>query len=130
MDNKKPKMVCLCGSSKFVDIMAVCAWFIERDEFAITTGLHLLPSWYTNVADHLAEHEGVASRMDELHLRKIDIADEVFVVNYDFYIGESTRREIKYAKEAGKTIRYLMKDCVLWKLKEVAEGIVKREEKI
>jgi hypothetical protein len=40
----KPKIVVLCGSSKFVDIMAVCAWLIERDEQAMTMGLHLLPS--------------------------------------------------------------------------------------
>lgn len=41
---KKPKIVTLCGSSRFVGIMAVCAWLIERDEGAITMGLHLLPN--------------------------------------------------------------------------------------
>ena len=110
----KPVLVVICGSSKFVDIMAVCGWIIERDEMAIVMGLHLLPGWYSgeHIPDHLAEHEGVASDMDELHLRKIDIADQVFVVNHDDYIGDSTRREIEYAKDLGKPIRWFTHDDV------------------
>jgi hypothetical protein len=45
--------------------------------------------------------------LDELHLRKIDLADEIFVLNVDGYVGESTRREIEYAKQQGKQIRWL-----------------------
>ena len=113
METNKPKIVVLCGSSKFVDIMAVAEWFIERDELAITMGLNLLPQWYPDVpADHLAEHEGCAKAMDVLHLRKIDLADEIFVVDWDGYIGDSTSIEIKYAKNAGKNIRYFSKDIV------------------
>ncbi len=75
----RPKIVVLCGSSRFVQIMTVCAWRIERDEGAIAMGLHLLLGWYPDCpADHLAEHEGVAEQMDALHLKKIDLADEVF----------------------------------------------------
>jgi hypothetical protein len=115
---EKPKIVVLCGSSRFVDIMAVCAWLIERDEKAITMGLlHLIPQWYLSPdgklpVDHLAEHEGVAAEMDELCLRKIDLADEVFVVDFSGYVGESTEKEIKYAKEHGKLIRWYMKDAI------------------
>ena len=111
----KPKVVVLCGSSKFCDVMAVCGWIIERDEKAITMGLHLLPEWYFQkkwVSDHLAEHEGVAESMDDLHLRKIDLSDEIFVVNVDDYIGESTTNEIKYAKEKGKKVRWFTHDEV------------------
>ena len=104
----KPKIVCLCGSSRFIDIMAVVAWLIERDEGAIAMGLHLLPQWYPNVPKHhLAEAEGVAEQMDELHLRKIDLADEIFVIDWTDYIGESTSKEIQYAKDNGVPIRYL-----------------------
>lgn len=108
----KTKVVTMCGSSRFVDIMAVCAWLIEREEKAITMGLHLLPEWYckNDIPDHLAEHEGCAKQMDELHLRKIDMSDEIFVVDYGNYIGESTTNEIKYAEKTGKTIRYYMLD--------------------
>lgn len=105
------KIVCICGSSRFCEIMAVCAWLIEREEKAITMGLHLLPVWYTNIPDHhLAEHEGVAEAMDELHLRKIDLADEIFVVNRNSYIGKSTGKEIEYAKKHGKKIRWYSHD--------------------
>ncbi|KKM90678.1 hypothetical protein LCGC14_1236320 [marine sediment metagenome] len=102
----EPPVVVLCGSSRFVDVMATAAWLIERDEGKITMGLHLLPGWYTDVKDHLAEAEGVADEMDELHLRKIDLADEIFVINLHGYIGESTSREIQYAKNRGIGIRY------------------------
>jgi len=110
----KPKIVVLCGSSRFIDMFAVCAWLIERDEKAIALGLHLLPWWYSAEAipDHLAEHEGVAVQMDELHLRKIDLADEIFVVNCQQYIGDSTKREIEYAQRNGKPLRWLTHDTV------------------
>lgn len=110
---KKPKIVVICGSSRFVDVMAVCAWLIERDEKAIAMSLHLLPQWYPDCPDdHLAEHEGVALEMDELHLRKIDMADEIFVVNKDDYIGDSTAREIGYAKLNNKPVRWYSHDPI------------------
>lgn len=47
------------------------------------------------------------SRLDELHKRKIDLADEILVLNVGKYIGSSTRSEIEYARKKGKIIRYL-----------------------
>ncbi len=41
---EEPKIVALCGSPWFVDIMAVCAWLIERDENAIAMSLYLSSS--------------------------------------------------------------------------------------
>ncbi len=101
-----PKIVCLCGSSRFVAEMAIVAWNLET-EGAITMGLHLLPHWYTDKAHHQAEHEGIAEKMDALHLSKIDLADEVFVVNVGGYYGDSTAREIMYARDHGKPVRFL-----------------------
>jgi hypothetical protein len=104
----KPKVITICGSSKFCEIMAVIGWLIEKREKAIVMGLHLLPWWYnTKCKDHLAEHECVALEMDELHLRKIDISDEIFVVDFNFYIGSSTKNEISYTTRMHKTVRYL-----------------------
>lgn len=110
----KPKIVVLCGSSRFVDVMAVCAWLLERDENAIALSLHLLPNWYAAdlPADHLAEHEGVAARMDALHLAKIDLADEVFVVNCGGYIGSSTANEVQHAMTRSKPIRWYTYDPI------------------
>ena len=45
--------------------------------------------------------------LDDMHKRKIDMADEIFVINVDGYIGSSTRSEIEYAKATGKSVRYL-----------------------
>ena len=92
----------------FVDVMAVIAWLLEKEEGAITMGMHTLPTWYCkeDIPSHLAEHEGVAKEMDELHKRKIDLCDKVFVLNVGDYIGESTRSEIDYANKIGKPIRY------------------------
>jgi len=107
--------------------MAVCAWLIERDEKAIAMGLHLLPEWYCqeNIPDHLAEHESVADQMDELHLRKIDLADEIFVVNCKDYIGDSTKREIKYAQNNNKKIRFFTNDYIGEKVKEIIDGYLR-----
>jgi hypothetical protein len=121
---KKPKIITCCGSSRFVDIMSVCAWLMERDEGAIVMGLHLLPAWYPNCPDHhLAEHEGVAAEMDKLHMRKIDISDEIFVVNFMDYIGESTTNEINYARRLKKRIRWFTHDPVGEKVSEMIEKL-------
>ena len=45
--------------------------------------------------------------LDDMHKRKIDMADEIFVINKNGYIGDSTRSEITYAMEHGKTVKYL-----------------------
>lgn len=104
----KPKIICICGSSRFIEEMVIWRWQAEKQNI-ITLGMHLLPSWYCDIPipDHLAEHEGVSKQMDELHLRKIDISDEIFVFNKDGYIGESTRNEINYAESLGKPVKYL-----------------------
>lgn len=120
-----PKIVVLCGSSRFVQEMAVCAWLIERDEKAIVMSLHLLPNWYPNVPDdHLAEAEGVNEDMDRLHLRKIDLSNEIFVVNRRHYIGDSTRREIEYAQTHGRSIRWYTDDPVGVKVERMIEEAI------
>ena len=45
--------------------------------------------------------------LDDMHKRKIDMADEIFVVNVGGYVGSSTRSEIEYALAHGKSVRYL-----------------------
>lgn len=103
----RPEIVCLSGSSRFVDRLATLAWELEK-QGKIVLSMHLLPLGYPDVqAHHQAEHEGAASILDEVHLRKIDLADRVLVCNYDGYVGESTRREIEYALSKGKPVDYL-----------------------
>ncbi len=108
----KTKVITLCGSSRYIQEMALCAWLLEKHENVITMGMHLLPVWYDAPADHLAEAEGVAERMDALHKRKIDISSEIFVVNKNDYIGKSTTGEIEHAKAAGVDIRWYTHDPI------------------
>ena len=51
--------------------------------------------------------EGTKEMLDDMHKRKIDIADEIYVINKDGYIGSSTKSEIEYAKYHNKKVNYL-----------------------
>ena len=51
--------------------------------------------------------EGTKAMLDDMHKRKIDMADEIFVINVGGYIGESTKSEIEYAKKNGRKVNYL-----------------------
>lgn len=102
----RPKVICLCGSTKFKDaINAANTRLTLEGNLVVSLGLfgHTdLPDvdWTTGGSE-------LKRMLDELHKRKIDLADEVFVVNVGGYIGESTRGEIDYAAARGKTVRYL-----------------------
>lgn len=109
-----PQTICLSGSSRFIGEMAVVAWELEKRGH-VTMHCNLLPGWYTQTSHHLAEEQGVAERLDAVHLRKIDLADELLVIDIAGYIGESTRREIDYATSRGKRVVYLSNDATLLK---------------
>lgn len=121
---KRPKIVTICGSSSFIEMVAAVGWIIERNESAIVLNMHLLPWWYSGKdgpKDHLAEFEDCSMQMDALHMRKIDMADEIFVVDAQDkdgpYIGSSTTLEVAYAIKTGKKVRYFSKED--WIRKEV-----------
>ena len=107
-----PNIVCLCGSTRFYREFQL-ANFRET----IKGNIVLSVGFYAHAQGHewqLKEHgESVGItpedkvKLDELHKRKIDLADEILVLNVGDYIGESTRSEIDYAKKHGKGIRYL-----------------------
>ena len=62
---------------------------------------------FVNSGDDEVWTEGTKEMPDDMHKRKIDMADEIFVINVGGYIGSSTRSEIEYATATGKTVRYL-----------------------
>lgn len=103
---RRPKIICLCGSTRFIEQFAITTWEMERAGF-IVFGCTLLPKSYCKVESHFGEATGTKEQCDELHKRKIDLADEILVLNIGGYIGESTRSEIEYATAKGKTVRYL-----------------------
>ena len=110
MKPSRPKIVCLCGSTRFSEAF-------QEANLRETLAGHIVLSIGTNLKsdaelfDHLPPHalQSLKDQLDELHLRKIDLADEVLILDVDGYIGESTSRERRYAQETGKTIRYWSK---------------------
>lgn len=103
-----PEIVCLCGSTKFVDHFTVWMFRLTLDgKIVLTIGTHQASD--SRLAADGMLGEGVKEKLDELHKRKIDLADRVFVLNVGGYIGESTRSEIEYAKKHNKKIDYLEK---------------------
>ena len=110
--SSKPKIICICGSTQFADQHAITRWEFEK-RGNICLMINYLPSWYADAQgwegnDHFGEQSGLKEHLDELHFRKIDLADEVFVVNVNGYVGESTRNEINYATKLGKPITYMV----------------------
>jgi hypothetical protein len=105
---EKPTIVCLCGSTRFKDAFtkAQLGETLAR-KIVVTIGCSLRDD--DDIFGHLSEKELrlVKARLDVLHFAKIDLADEVFILNVDGYIGESTEREICYAEMRGKKITYL-----------------------
>lgn len=104
--DSRPRIICICGSTRFIEQFAITTWELERQGH-IVLGCTLLPMWYCKVPSHFGEATGTKEQCDELHLRKIDLADEVLVLNIGGYIGESTANEIAYAMQTGKPVRYL-----------------------
>jgi hypothetical protein len=103
----RPRIVCLCGSTRFYQQFKE-ANYRETMAGKIVLSVGFYP--HAQVQEH-GQHIGVTDEqklaLDELHKRKIDLADEVLVLNVGGYIGSSTRGEIEHAKKTGKTIRYL-----------------------
>lgn len=98
----KPIVVCLCGSTRFM------REFRDAELHETLAGRIVLTIGCDAKSDDMLKF-GVDTkqRLDELHLRKIDMADSVLILNVGGYIGESTAREIAYALSLGKLIRYL-----------------------
>lgn len=105
---ERPKIICLCGSTRF--------WreFQRAGLEETLKGNIVLSIGAASGTDdeHFGnlpreEYDRVKTMLDQLHLRKIDMADEVLILNVDGYIGESTGRELLYAVKQEKEIRLL-----------------------
>jgi len=98
------KVVTLCGSTRFKEqFFEVQKKLTLKGYIVISVGL------FGHSGDDEVWTEGTKEMLDKMHLSKIDLADEIFVINVNGYIGESTKREIEYAKSTGKVVNYLEK---------------------
>ena len=99
----KYKVITLCGSTKFKDaFMAAQKDLTLKGNIVISVGL------FGHSGDDEVWTEGTKEMLDNMHKRKIDMADEIFVINVGGYIGESTKSEIEYAIRNGKKVNYLV----------------------
>lgn len=105
----KYRVITLCGSTRFKDeFLEAQKRLTLEGNIVISVGL-FGHSGDNEVWENM--EEGTLTRMkemlDDMHKRKIDMADEIFVINVGGYIGSSTRSEIEYATATGKTVKYL-----------------------
>ncbi len=102
------KVITLCGSTRFTEEMLIKQWELTKQGYVVLSWC-ALPESYSRNEDktHIGDQEGVKGIVDRVHFRKIDLSDEILVINIGGYIGESTLNEINYAYSRGKLIKYL-----------------------
>lgn len=98
----KYKVITLCGSTKFKD-----AFMQEQKRLTLEGNIVISVGMFGHSGDQEVWADGVKDMLDDMHKRKIDMADEIFVINVGGYIGSSTKSEIAYAQSTGKAVRYL-----------------------
>jgi hypothetical protein len=95
-------VITLCGSTRFKDqFMEAQKRLTLAGNIVISVGL------FGHSGDDEVWTEGTKEMLDDMHKRKIDMADGIFVINVGGYIGQSTRSEIEYARSQGKTVEFL-----------------------
>jgi len=97
------KVITLCGSTRFKDDF-------ERVNKMLTLSGNIVISvgCYGHSGDVFTEEQKVM--LDDIHKRKIDMSDAIYVINKDGYIGASTRSEIRYAIARGKQVIFMEDD--------------------
>lgn len=106
---KNYKVITLCGSTRFKD-----EFLKTQKELTLNGNIVISVGLFGHSGDYEVWEnmdEGTLTKtkemLDDMHKRKIDMADEIFVVNVGGYIGESTKSEIEYAKSTNKKVNYL-----------------------
>ena len=103
------KVITLCGSTRFKD-----AFMLAQKKLTLEANIVISVGLFGHAGDQEV-WEGMSEdtltktkiMLDDMHKRKIDMADEIFVINVGGYIGDSTKSEIAYAHSTGKAVRYL-----------------------
>lgn len=98
------KVVTLCGSTRFKE-----AFLQAQKELTLAGCIVISVGLFGHSGDNEVWTDGTKQMLDDMHKRKILMADEIFVVNVGGYIGQSTRSEIEFAQAKGIPVRYLEK---------------------
>jgi hypothetical protein len=108
---ERPTIVVLCGSTRFWrDYLEWNDTLSRAGKIVLSVGCYVhanvsLSDGSPGIRREVTPEE--KRQLDQLHLRKIDMADEVLILNRNGYMGESTRAELEYARAAGKIIRFV-----------------------
>ena len=101
----KYPVITLCGSTRFKD------QFLEAQKRLTLAGnIVISVGLFGHSGDDEVWTEGTKEMLDDMHKRKIDLADRIYVINVNGYIGSSTRSEIEYARKKGKQVLFLEPD--------------------
>lgn len=99
----KYPVITLCGSTRFKE------QFLEAQKRLTLAGnIVISVGLFGHSGDDEVWTEGTKEMLDDMHKRKIDMADGIYVINVDGYIGQSTRSEIEYARSQGKRVEFLV----------------------
>ena len=98
----KYKVITLCGSTQFKD-----AFLEAQKRLTLEGNIVISVGLFGHSGDEEVWIEGTKEMLDDMHKRKIDMADEIFVINVGGYIGSSTKSEIEYAQATGKKVIFL-----------------------
>ena len=98
----KYKIITLCGSTKFKD-----EFLAEQKRLTLEGNIVISVGLFGHSGDNEVWSDEIKDMLDDMHKRKIDLADEVFVLNVGGYIGYSTRSEIEYAIKTNKKVTFL-----------------------
>jgi hypothetical protein len=97
------KIITLCGSTRFKD-----EFISEQKRLTLEGNIVISVGLFGHSGDSEVWSDFTKKMLDDMHKRKIDLADEIFVINVGGYIGPSTRSEIEYAIKTGKSVKYLV----------------------
>lgn len=97
----KYKVITLCGSTRFKD-----AFLEAQKRLTLEGNIVISVGLFGHSGDEEVWTEGTKDMLDDMHRAKIDMADEVFVIDVNNYVGKSTQAEIDYAKSIDKPVRY------------------------
>ena len=110
------KVITLCGSTRFPQAFDLANMHLSmQGHVVIALGcfghadLPLGAKFLTSDGDETTPEK---QALDSLHFRKIDLSDEIFVINVGGYIGSSTKREIAYAEAHGKIVRFMFEPAI------------------
>jgi hypothetical protein len=98
----KYKIITLCGSTRFRD-----EFIAEQKRLTLEGNIVISVGLFGHSGDNEVWTESTKPMLDDMHKRKIDLSDEIFVINPGGYIGSSTQSEIEYAHTTGKPVDYL-----------------------